>query len=371
MAASSAIGVEQRDRVSVYRGPDASGQQGKGPPVLYSIPTPTDAAEAMADHAFLLRLLREGSTSGPVPCRASFSVGIIEAGDICTGSSGASSLRVKDTERLLALMRRRIFDHWHHLFPAVQRLSGSFEIFNPSRGANMRWHQDGHTPGTFIAHLALLDDQSKISENMNWFEVALPSRSAKADEVEGRDGNDDDEEEETQYTVEMHTDEASIARIDRSTFVAFDFDSAALQRLVIFEDDGCYHRTPLTAHAAVHEMQQQLLRPIARFVFYAVDESGVDLSNACQYPPPAFVAEEPRAHGGHVPATISSLPIGLRAALEGYVASGVRANTLMTLEEAMEAYIRGDDHLIGWLTTSFSADLKIPDASVQDRGGTQ
>ena len=365
MATTSAVGVEQRERISVYHGPDASGQPGKGRAVLYSIPSPIDAAEAMADHAFLLQLLREGSstggTGGPVPCRAAFSVGMIEVDDVCTGSTGASALQAKDTERLLALIRTRIFVDWHRLFPTVRRLSGSFEIFNPCIGANLGWHQDGHTPGTFIAHLALLEDQSKTSESMNWFEVALPSRScAVSDGVEGREGDDDDEVKESRYTLEMHTDEDSIARIDRSNFVTFEFDSAALQRLVIFEDDGCYHRTPLTAYAAENQMQQQLLRPIARFVFYAVGESGVDPPCASsQPPPPAFAAEAPRVHGGHeVPTTISSLPIGLCTALDGYVASGCRANAPtcapMTLDEAMEAYVRGDDHLIRWLTSSFS-----------------
>ena len=253
---------------------------------------------------------------------------------------------------LLAFVRKRIFNEWRQLFPMVRKISGSFEVFNPSRGANMRWHQDGHTPGTFIAHLALLDDQSQVSGSMNWFEVALPSRSAHppAGEEEGEQVGQAEVDEEMQYAVKMHPDEESIARITRNNFIAFDFESAASQRLIVFEDDRCYHRTPLTAHA-IREIQQRQRRPIARFVFYAVRESDAD------YEASHSTEDTAIDDAGKVPTTMScSLPKGLLDALEAYMAQGCGAKALMTMDEATEAYISGDDDLIRWLTSSYCVE---------------
>ena len=53
--------------------------------------------------------------------------------------------------------------------PELGSVTGTFEIFNPGIGSNIRWHTDGWLAGTYLAHY--YPDQGGDAD-MDWFEVS-------------------------------------------------------------------------------------------------------------------------------------------------------------------------------------------------------
>jgi hypothetical protein len=309
---ATAVRARQFDGGIVFRG--EQGQES-----LFVLSSPEDQAESDEDHRFLQSLWENGTTKthGPVVCSARFSLCASQSDDSCN-ALGTSSIATEDVVRLQSLLRRRLFGKWRSLFPAVTKVTGSFEVFNPSNGTNMGWHQDGYGPGMMIAHYALLG-AGDTGTAMNWFEVALPP-SLHHNEAEA--------EEMACYSVDVR-------RVDRSNFLAFEFTPAARQPLVIIEDAAAFHRTPLTAHS-IHDLQRAKRRPIARIVFYAVAaaaESAVGVAEE-------FCASES-------PALVPPLPNGLLAVVERFAATQSEKPT--SVDDALDRYVAGDTELVGWL----------------------
>jgi hypothetical protein len=277
-------------------------------------------------------------------------------------TAASTGLSVDQLHRLHAFLRSRLLEPWLCLAPRLHTMRGSLEFFNPSIGANMGWHQDGHESGCFIAHFYLPGDISTDPETeeaaMDWFEVALPP----CDNMEAMDGDEDDaDEEDAVYGVEFVTDEAPKALCRPSNFLAFSFAAAALQPIVIFEDAGCYHRTPLTA-LAVPKLQERRRRPVVRMVFYALDVGGNSVGFPHRLSSHGDVAGATDTTAASQPTLVGMcLPLGLRRLLEQYATysnanakdtNGTRADTgegideaglVAELQEAFEQYVGGCD----------------------------
>lgn len=307
----------QRIRIALYdhdhAGCGNSRKCSPGAPLI-AIGAPAKNA-ADADHQFLSHLWRAQSEfAGRM---ANFQVHRDQSRDTWTVQAGFTD---EHLARLSQLLRARLFDVWRALAPNLETMSGSFEIFNPAHGANMRWHRDGHTAGEFICHyyldatpstarppdMATGTDAPTVA--MNWFEVALP---ATDDADEGAAVDDD----EPAFALDFgQNDDTLRARISRRNLVAFERGAhAAEQRLVVFEDARAFHRTPLTAHA-LPLLQAAGQRPIARIVFHGKGDDGNELG----FPS----VDGQRAAGMHAALSGSSarvcgeLPAGLRSAVQ-------------------------------------------------------
>ena len=311
--------------------------------------SPPSTAEALADDCFLHELWASLSDTSPGGgAIARFALFADESQDIWTE---ASSYSPEQLARLRSFVRTRLFDVLHALAPQLAALSGTFEMMNPAHGANMGWHQDGHGPGEFITHYYLGVSASPgevsgrgvagpVAEGTGWCEVALPPLGVETADAEaeavGGDGEDEDkdEAEEAVYELDFRSDGGlSRAGVSRANFVPFAIgSSSAAQRLVVFEDAGVFHRTPLTAYA-LPDLQARRQRPMARVVCYGTSSTGDTLG-----------FEQP-AHSSAPTSTVSALPAGLRRALEAYAASRPQC----TVADALDAYLRGDAELVRFL----------------------
>ena len=199
-------------------------------------------------------------------------------------------------------------------------------------------------------------------EGTGWCEVALPPLGAEIeseDKAEAKAAVSNDEEvekEEAVYELDFRSGGGlSRGSVSRANFVPFAVGSStAAQRLVVFEDAGVFHRTPLTAYA-LPDLQAGRQRPMARVVFYGANSLG----DAVRFEQPArAVALSPTA-------TAAALPTGLRRALEAYAASQPQ----LELTDALDLYLRGDAELVRFLESDgagTSISVAAP-ASLRDR----
>ena len=204
---------------------------------------------------------------------------------------------------------------------------------NPTHGANMGWHQDGYNQGVYIAHYYLIGDNCEVENTaMDWFEIALPPPLPATDGDVGEN-----------YSVELLNgvlDQARIHRISPRNFVAFAFKTPAQQRLVVFEDVECYHRTPLTANVHAGNLQRQRRRPIARFVFYGVRDDGQPAGFGAE----TVLVSEPTVVTPHD--DMCTLPSGLLQAVKSFAE---RAGHEKSFNEALVAYMTGTQEVVRWL----------------------
>ena len=324
-------------RVAMYARPGA-----KHSSVLAISPPCT--AEALDDDCFLHELWASLSDTNPGGgAIARFALFTDGSHDSWTE---ASSYSPEQLTRLRSFVRARLFDVWHGMAPELARLSGTFEMMNPAHGANMGWHQDGHGAAEYITHYYLGAGEASaprpVAEGTGWCEVALPplgAETAKAEAVAEAEAvvvGGEDEDEEALYELDFRSDGGlNRAGVSRANFVPFAIGSStAAQRLVVFEDAGVFHRTPLTAYA-LPDLQTSRQRPMARVVCYGTSSDGSEL----RFEQPAHAAAPTPT-----PAT-AALPPGLHRALEAYAASQPQWD----LADALDAYLRGDAELVRFL----------------------
>ena len=318
--------------------------------------SPPCTAEALDDDCFLHELWASLSDTNPGGgAIARFALFTDGSHDSWTE---ASSYSPKQLARLRSFVRARLFDVWHGMAPQLARLSGTFEMMNPAHGANMGWHQDGHGAGEYITHYYLgspagpgeASAPRPVAEGTGWCEVALPPLGAETAEAEAvaeavfaavggdgeGEGEGEGEDEEAVYELDFRSDGGlNRAGISRANFVPFAIGSStAAQRLVVFEDAGVFHRTPLTAYA-LPDLQAMRQRPMARVVCYGTSSDGSELR-----------FEQPAHAAAPTPTSAAdALPAGLHRALEAYAASQPQWG----LADALDAYLRGDAELVRFL----------------------
>ena len=317
--------------------------------------SPPCAAEALDDDCFLHELWASLSDTNPGGgAIARFALFADGSQDSWTE---ASSYSPEQLARLRSFVRARLFDVWHGMAPELARLSGTFEMMNPAHGANMGWHQDGHGAGEYITHYYLgspagpgeASAPRPVAEGTGWCEVALPPLGADTAEAvaeavveavavggDGEGEGEDEEEEEAVYELDFRSDGGlNRAGISRTNFVPFAIGSStAAQRLVVFEDAGVFHRTPLTAYA-LPDLQASRQRPMARVVCYGTSSEG----NEVRFEQPVHAAAPTPTSAA------AALPAGLHRALEAYAASQPQ----WELADALDAYLRGDGELVRFL----------------------
>ena len=263
--------TSERDGVAFYgdgdESPEASSQ-------LFAITAPTPAV-AKIDHEFLCSLWAAQSSSCRHPgcgMLLKFQLEVDASRDRCIERAAFSDVQL---DGLRAFLRSRLFDVWKAIAPNLERLHGSFELFNPDQGANMGWHQDGHGAGEYIAHYYLGLDSAAATTSavpMDWFEVAVPVPAEKPGRRADESSGECDEDDEPQYTVDFGADPEAHQRLSAPRLALFPVGRPT-QRLVVFEDAAVFHRTPLTAHA-VSGLQARRQRPIARIVFRGANDLG-------------------------------------------------------------------------------------------------
>ena len=300
--------------------------------------SPANGAEAEADHAFL-----QSMWSDQRACAGQMASFHLHADPVHDEWSTRAGFSPDQLARLRLLLRSRLFDVWAGLLaagvdadagvgadaPALARLSGTIEIFNPAIGANMGWHRDGHGPGEFIAHYYLgcpsrSQDGTILPASggkvpMGWSEVAMPHGSGRGDRGDVSDGSDDDSSE---FLLDFgQSDGEERAGVSEHNVLLFEHGVAADQRLVIFEDARVFHRTPLTAYAASERLQDERQRPIARVVFHGVSADGASVG----FSYPHATQSSPRGDDKVASEAIHSqkvaeeeLPPGLRRAIEAH-----------------------------------------------------